>query len=55
MSRNFERWTELAALAANEQDVKRLAELAREMNRVLEGKIHVDSVHEASNQLSDSA
>ena len=38
MSKNFERWTELAAQAAKEQDSVRLTQLASEMNRALNEK-----------------
>jgi hypothetical protein len=38
MSKNFERWTELAAQAAQEQDVVKLTALASEMNFVLNQK-----------------
>jgi hypothetical protein len=38
MSKTFERWKELAALTAKEQDPARLTELANEMNLVLTQK-----------------
>ena len=38
MSKNFERWKELAALAVREQDPAKLTELATEMNLVLNQK-----------------
>ena len=39
MSKNFERWKELAACAAAEQDSARLTEIASEMNLTLIQKI----------------
>ena len=38
MSKNFERWKELATLTSKEQDPARLTELATEMNLVLNQK-----------------
>jgi hypothetical protein len=38
VSKNFERWKELAALAVREQDPAKLTELATEMNLVLNQK-----------------
>lgn len=38
MKENRERWMELAELAANEQDPKKLIELAAEIVRLLEEK-----------------
>ena len=38
VSKNFERWKELATLTSKEQDPARLTELANEMNRVLTQK-----------------
>jgi hypothetical protein len=38
VSKNFERWTELAALVAREQDSVKLVELASEMNLVFNQK-----------------
>jgi hypothetical protein len=38
MRENRERWMELAELAANEQDSKKLIELVREINELLETK-----------------
>jgi hypothetical protein len=38
MSKNFERWKELAALTSKEQDPAKLTELASEMNLVLTQK-----------------
>jgi len=38
MSKNFERWKELATLTSQEQDPARLTELATEMNLVLSQK-----------------
>lgn len=35
MQQNRERWMELAALAADEQDPKRLLDLVRELNSLL--------------------
>ena len=40
MQENEERWKELYALAAIEQDPKRLLELTKEINRLLELKEH---------------
>ena len=43
MSKNFERWKELATLTSKEQDPAKLTELATEMNLVLNQKPpHVD-------------
>jgi hypothetical protein len=43
MSKNFERWKELATLTSKEQDPAKLTELATEMNLVLNQKTpHVD-------------
>ena len=39
MSKNFERWKELASLTSREQDPAKLTELAHEMNLVLNWKI----------------
>ena len=39
MSKNFERWKELATLTSQEQDPAKLTELATEMNLVLNQKI----------------
>ena len=38
MSKNFERWKELATLTSKEQDSAKLTELAKEMNLVLTQK-----------------
>jgi hypothetical protein len=38
VSKNFERWKELAALASSEQDPVKLMELAKEINLVLTHK-----------------
>ena len=38
MSKNFERWKELATLTSKEQDPAKLTELATEMNLVLNQK-----------------
>ena len=38
MSKQFERWKELATLTSREQDPVKLAELANEMNLVLTRK-----------------
>jgi hypothetical protein len=38
VSKNFERWKELAALAVREQNPAKLTELATEMNLVLNQK-----------------
>jgi hypothetical protein len=38
VSKNFERWKELATLTSQEQDPARLTELATEMNLVLSQK-----------------
>jgi hypothetical protein len=38
MSKHFERWEELAALASKEQDPAKLTELAHEINLVLTEK-----------------
>ena len=38
MSKNFERWKELATLTSQEQDPAKLTELATEMNLVLNQK-----------------
>ena len=38
MSKNFERWKELATLTSREQDPAKLTELATEMNLVLTQK-----------------
>jgi hypothetical protein len=38
MSKNFERWKELATLTSKEQDPAKLTELAMEMNLVLNQK-----------------
>ena len=38
MSKQFERWKELASLTSKEQDPAKLAELASEMNLVLTQK-----------------
>jgi hypothetical protein len=38
MSKNFERWKELATLTSKEQDPAKLTELATEMNLVLSQK-----------------
>ena len=43
MSKNFERWKELATLTSKEQDPAKLTELATEMNLVLNQKpTHLD-------------
>jgi len=43
MSKNFERWKELAAMCRSEQDPAKLTELANEMNFVLTQKTpHLD-------------
>jgi len=43
VSKNFERWKELASLTSKEQDPRRLTELASEMNLVLTQKTpHLD-------------
>ena len=43
MSKNFERWKELATLTSKEQDSAKLTELATEMNLVLSQKTpHLD-------------
>jgi hypothetical protein len=39
VSKNFERWKELATLTSREQDPAKLTELATEMNLVLTQKI----------------
>jgi hypothetical protein len=38
MRENEERWMQLCAQAAQEQDLKKLAELIREINKLLEAK-----------------
>jgi hypothetical protein len=38
VSKHFERWKELAAMVSTEQDSKKLAQLANEMNVVLSQK-----------------
>ena len=38
MSKNFERWKELASLTSREQDPAKLTELAHEINLVLTQK-----------------
>ena len=38
MSKNFERWKELASLTSREQDLTKLTELAHEINLVLTQK-----------------
>ncbi len=43
MSKNFERWKELASLTSREQDPAKLTELAHEINLVLTQKTpHLD-------------
>ena len=49
MSKNFERWKELATLTSKEQDPAKLTELATEMNLVLNQKPpHLDPPLHAS-------
>jgi len=55
MQENRERWMQLAELAANEQDPKKLVALVEEINRLLEQKQkQPNAIHQEHHESKDS-